>query len=191
MDLFYPQTKLGPTVPTLWGTLFTDTMCHRYLSGLITTAHNCLLKRHNTSVPELLPSAGMPILGCQHYLVELTALPPQDTQSVPFRWLDWCQSCAPDTPPMQSPCFQGWAHNSGDTTWPRLRWKMGLWSKSCQSASLGLVRSPLEVNVCLLQSPSWQGGHQELQMSSVCPCAEGLPENNANPEKCKAKIWRK
>lgn len=63
MDLFYPQTKLGPTIPTLWGTLFTYTMCHRYLSGLITTAHNCLLKQNNTSVPELLPSAGMPHSG--------------------------------------------------------------------------------------------------------------------------------
>lgn len=30
------------------------------LSGLITTADHCLLEQHNTSVPELSPSAGMP-----------------------------------------------------------------------------------------------------------------------------------
>lgn len=60
---FILKSKLDPTIPTLLGNLFTYTMCHRYLSGLITIAHHCLLKQYNTSVRELIPSAGMPHSG--------------------------------------------------------------------------------------------------------------------------------
>lgn len=97
-DLFYPQTKLAPTIPTLLRTSFTYTTCHTYLSGLITTAHHCCSSSTILHCLSSLHQLEGPILGCQHYSVELTALPLQAMPSVPFRWLDWCQSWPLDHP---------------------------------------------------------------------------------------------
>lgn len=46
------------------------------------------------------------------------------------------------------------------------------------------VAATFGVSIFLLQSLSWQGGHPELQMPSLCLWGDSLPENNAKTEKC-------
>lgn len=86
---------MDPPVPILlWSSFSIYTMCCRYLSGVVTTAHHCLLKQHKTSRPELIPSDGRPmVLVCQHGFVEPDG-PSHTSHAILFHpgGLNWCQS---------------------------------------------------------------------------------------------------
>lgn len=149
--------------------------------------HHYLFKQHNTSAPRLRMELPM-VPFCQHHLVEPTALPTPAMQFCSIR-VAWTGASLDPLPlPLPMPPRMGTWSTGLDSTKAHL--KDGFTIQVPPITLLHDERAAFGVNILLLRLLSWQGRSLELQMLSPCPCEESLPENDANPETCKAEIGR-